>query len=194
MQRRSSASVLVVDGDLQFADELGRSVASVNACALRCVPSVDAGIQCLSSKPALVITEARLPDGDALRLVHAARKMTSPPIVIVVSHGAGGRLVALLLQEGADAYFDKPVCSVELSRTYEALSDPEEQCRRMARLLVGRIGLKEAQLCLRGTMHVEALVRTGGSRRAAANLLQVDRRYVQRMAEDHDEPAPKGAI
>jgi hypothetical protein len=52
----------------------------------------------------------------------------------------------------------------------------------VARELVGRVGLKQAVAQLRACMHVEALARTRGSRRAAAALLKVDRRYVQRLA------------
>jgi hypothetical protein len=54
----------------------------------------------------------------------------------------------------------------------------------LARMLVGAVGLKEAQVLLRRAMHGEALARAGGSRRGAAKILRVDRRYVQRMAGD----------
>lgn len=63
----------------------------------------------------------------------------------------------------------------------------EALCKRVARELVGQIGLKEAIYHLRGTMNFEALERSRGSRRAAANLLGVDRRYVQRLADDYAE-------
>jgi DNA replication protein DnaC len=55
---------------------------------------------------------------------------------------------------------------------------------QLARAAVGHFGLKEALHNLRRTMSTEALQRCSGSRRGAAHLLQVDRRYVQRMAED----------
>lgn len=65
--------------------------------------------------------------------------------------------------------------------------DGEALCKRFARELVGRLGLKEAIYHLRGTMNFEALERSRGSRRAAANLLGVDRRYVQRVADEYSE-------
>jgi DNA replication protein DnaC len=65
--------------------------------------------------------------------------------------------------------------------------DGEEMCKRVARELVGRLGLKEAVYHLRGTMNSEALERSKGSRRAAANLLGVDRRYVQRLVDEYDQ-------
>jgi transcriptional regulator with PAS, ATPase and Fis domain len=51
----------------------------------------------------------------------------------------------------------------------------------LARHFVGTIDLKEAQRILRRAMRDEALRRAAGSRRRAAKLLGVDRRYVQRM-------------
>jgi DNA replication protein DnaC len=76
---------------------------------------------------------------------------------------------------------------IRLSALQAQLSpeDGEALCKRVARELVGRLGLKEAIYHLRGTMNFEALERSRGSRRAAANLLGVDRRYVQRLADDY---------
>lgn len=76
---------------------------------------------------------------------------------------------------------------IKLSALAPVLSqeDGEALCKRIARELVGRIGLKEAIYHLRGTMNFEALERSRGSRRAAAGLLGVDRRYVQRLADEY---------
>lgn len=52
----------------------------------------------------------------------------------------------------------------------------------LSRALVGQISLKEAQRALRTSMSQEALARCNGSRRAAAVMLGIDRRYVQRLA------------
>jgi hypothetical protein len=65
--------------------------------------------------------------------------------------------------------------------------DGEALCKRFARELVGRLGMKEAIYHLRGSMNFEALERSRGSRRAAASLLGVDRRYVQRLADEYAE-------
>jgi len=63
-------------------------------------------------------------------------------------------------------------------------ADCEALCLALARELVGRVSLKQATRILRTAMGAEALTRTRGSRRAAAFLLGVDRRYVQRIARD----------
>ena len=57
----------------------------------------------------------------------------------------------------------------------------EAVCRGLARDLVGQLGLKEAQELLREEMYSEALARSGGSRRAAARILGINRRCVQRL-------------
>ena len=184
MRRASGVPLLIVDDEPHVSDQLAAAPLASDVAALRRVPSLQLGIDALSDDPLLVIVEACLPDGNALELVRAVRAMQRPPIVIAVSGRADRQLVAALMLEGADAYFDKPVSREQLARSYRALSDAEALCRRLGRQLVGRMGLKEAQLCLRWSMHVEAMARTGGSRRAAAKLLKVQRSYVQRLAED----------
>lgn len=81
----------------------------------------------------------------------------------------------------APAALEPPVTAARPAQTE---IDVEQQLAHVARALVGRFGLKEAVQSLRRTMSSEALVRSSGSRRAAANLLGVDRRYVQRLAEN----------
>jgi hypothetical protein len=53
--------------------------------------------------------------------------------------------------------------------------------QELGRTLVGQMSLKEAQRVLRTCMSQEAITRCNGSRRAAAALLGIDRRYVQRL-------------
>jgi DNA replication protein DnaC len=73
-----------------------------------------------------------------------------------------------------------------------APEDGESLCKNVARALVGRLGLKDALYHLRGAMSAEALVRTAGSRRAAAQMLGVDRRYVQRLVDEYASTHPIG--
>jgi hypothetical protein len=66
----------------------------------------------------------------------------------------------------------------------------------LSRLLIGQLDLKDAQRALRKSMSQEALARCNGSRRAAAALLGIDRRYVQRLANEGDlcEPDTEHAV
>jgi DNA-binding NtrC family response regulator len=56
--------------------------------------------------------------------------------------------------------------------------------QELSQLLVGQMSLQDAQRALRKAMSQEALERCDGSRRAAAALLDIDRRYVQRLANE----------
>jgi DNA-binding NtrC family response regulator len=181
-------SIVCVDDDPCCAATLDAWAVRFGVRSVRHAASVRAGLPLLAEAPTLLVVEACLPDGDCSPLVRAVRARTVPSIVVVTSGRAGRRLIASLLGDGADAYIEKPVTEEELCSTLASLTNGEELCRRVARRLVGRIGLKEAQECLRGTMHLEALTRTGGSRRAAAHVLRVHRRYVQRMVDEHGHP------
>jgi hypothetical protein len=66
----------------------------------------------------------------------------------------------------------------------------------LSRLLIGQLDIKDAQRALRKCMSQEALARCNGSRRAAAVLLGIDRRYVQRLAHEGDfcEPDTEHAV
>jgi hypothetical protein len=74
----------------------------------------------------------------------------------------------------------------------ESLHDPEVQRQLDAAVAVflGRVGLVAAQRELRRLMSHAALTRSGGSRRAASQLLGVDRRYVQKLIAEFGEPPP----
>jgi DNA-binding NtrC family response regulator len=58
--------------------------------------------------------------------------------------------------------------------------------QELSQLLVGQMSLQEAQRALRKAMSQEALERCSGNRRDAAALLDIDRRYVQRLANEGD--------
>jgi len=66
----------------------------------------------------------------------------------------------------------------------------------LSRLLVGQLDIKDAQRALRKSMSEEALARCNGSRSSAAALLGIDRRYVQRLANEVDlrEPDTEPAV
>jgi DNA-binding NtrC family response regulator len=135
------------------------------------------------SSPQLVVCEALLPEGDCLPVVRAARGLADPAWVIAVSLRANQALIGEINQVGG-VYTHKPLHALALSKLVESLTQGEQRCRAIARELVGCLGLKEAQDVLRDEMYSEALARTGGNRRRAARILGVDRRCVQRLADE----------
>lgn len=183
-----SLSIAVVDDDVEAVAALVSGLRNRGNAVTHHVRIADA-VRALSAPPDVLITEACLVEASALELVRCARGLARPPIVVAMSARADRACVARLVQEGADAYVEKPVDAAGIERILADSIDSELLCRRMARLLVGRLGLKAAISTLRGTMNTEALRRTGSSRRAAARVLEVDRRYVQRMVEEYGDPA-----
>jgi len=65
-------------------------------------------------------------------------------------------------------------------------SEAQLALQELSQLLVGQMSLQDAQRALRKALSQEALDRCNGSRRAAAALLGIDRRYVQRLANGSD--------
>lgn len=71
--------------------------------------------------------------------------------------------------------------------------DARSMLRELSRILVGQLNLQDAQRALRVVMSREALGRCNGSRRSAAVLLGVDRRYVQRLAGESYTVEPEAS-
>jgi DNA-binding response OmpR family regulator len=188
------SKVLVVEPDLEYGRALAVALHAGGLVGVRHACSVRAALMQLAQEPELIVTELSFPKGDCLPILQAARKLKHPPVVVAMSSRAERELVARAMLEGADVYFEKPACPIALQERLSAVRvDAGAVYQRLARLLVGRVGMKEAQEALRGSMSSEALERTGGSRRAAASLLRVDRRYVQRMAAQAQEASPTPA-
>jgi CheY-like chemotaxis protein len=74
---------------------------------------------------ALIIADVRLPDGDGLDVVRAARARLHPPPVIVVTGFASQQSRQQALAAGATAYLAKPFSTSALtSLVREALASP----------------------------------------------------------------------
>jgi len=55
----------------------------------------------------VVIVDMRLPDGDGLEVLRAAKRMRPPPAVIVLTNYAYDQLRSTCLEAGADEFLDK---------------------------------------------------------------------------------------
>jgi DNA-binding NtrC family response regulator len=124
----------------------------------------------------LVVTDAHLCDGTGDVLFSSARTLEPPPVFVIVQGQELPEPVARLIEAHARAHFED----------HATPPSAEEALIAAASLEVGRLGVREAQDVVRRTMYLEALARTKGSRKAAARLLGVDRRAVQRIAADLD--------
>jgi len=79
--------------------------------------SLAEGLEAIASRsPALVILDLRLPDGDGLRILVAARALDPPAPVIVVTAFASRAARDAALASGATAFLTKPFPASALLR------------------------------------------------------------------------------
>ena len=118
-------AVLVVDDEADFLATYERLL---RRHGYRTIPagSRQAALAALESEPlALIIADVRLPDGDGLDVVRAARARLRPPPVIVVTGFASEQSRRQALAAGATAYLAKPFSTSALtSLVREALAEP----------------------------------------------------------------------
>lgn len=78
--------------------------------------------------PSLVIADLRLPDGDGLDVVRAARDVLRPPAVIVVTGFQSEELRKAALAAGATAFFAKPFLASALLATVRSSLEQPRAC------------------------------------------------------------------
>ncbi len=84
--------------------------------------SLRAALVVIEAEPlGLVIADLRLPDGDGLDLVRAARALTSPPPVLVATALASRTARQAALAAGAAAFLAKPFATDAFSRLVNEL-------------------------------------------------------------------------
>lgn len=80
------------------------------------------GMRLLESlRPRLVISDLRLPDGDGLDIIRAAKELDRPPAVIAITAFSSGDARKAALDAGASAFLAKPFSVAEFSNLIEDL-------------------------------------------------------------------------
>jgi DNA-binding NtrC family response regulator len=90
-------------------------------------------------------------------------------------------------------YVDRPLNTEQVALQLETLRGSRNRLEHAVRAAVGTTGMKDVQRMVRFTMCAEALDRVRGSRRAAARLLGVDRRAIQKLIEQMQDSEMSGA-
>jgi len=83
-----------------------------------------------AGRPDAVLVDLRLPDGDGFEVIRAAKALTPPPVVVVLTSYAYPQLEAQGLAAGADWFLDK---STEFLRVPEILTSLPRMAPERAR-------------------------------------------------------------
>jgi DNA-binding NarL/FixJ family response regulator len=183
-QERARENLLVVSaGDCGLGATVLRGAALVAARPPLIVHSSAEAMSQLGPTTALVAFPLNVGRVDGVRFERALR--AANPSVVLVAYGPVVRasIIFRLLSCGVSMYLDEPFTADLVARELECLDRTSDALKTAIRASVGACDLKEMQRLVRFTMCAEALDRVSGSRRAAARLLGVDRRAVQKLVE-----------
>ena len=177
--RRLRLAVVDDDADLcaAVAAALGGPTTDV-----RCCGSVREALELLAAwRPEVLLLDLSLPDGSAFDVLANLRRRVPTPLVVAISGTATPPDAFRLSQAGVRAYLQKPFTTADLRAALErALCEPPD-LQPALRGAVGHHGLHEVEAGVRRDMVREALARSRGSRRAAAQLLRVSRQLLQHI-------------
>ena len=117
-------SVLVVDDETDFLKTYERLLQR-RGYQVVAVSTRREGLVVVQSRPLrLVVADVKLPDGDGLDIVRAARVAAPPPAVIVVTGFASDANRRQALEAGATAYLPKPFSVSSFTELVDRLATP----------------------------------------------------------------------
>ena len=116
--------VLVVEVEPDLAATYERLLRR-DDCRVLCTSSRASALEALAGNDhALVIADLRLPDGDGLDVVRAARALPNPPAVVVVTGAISAARRRAVRAAGAAAVLDKPFSTAAFRSLVRALLAP----------------------------------------------------------------------
>ena len=115
-------TVLVVEDEADLAVSYARLLHR-QGYRVTCAGSREAALQLIAEEPVrLVIADLRLPDGDGLDIVRAARALPKPPPVLVATVFASRASRQAALAAGAGAFLVKPFDAETFNRVVNDLT------------------------------------------------------------------------
>jgi DNA-binding response OmpR family regulator len=119
--------ILVVEHEPDMAATYERLLRRAGHRVVRAASCAE-GIRLLESLcPRLVISDLRLPDGDGLDVIRAARMLDLPAAVIAITAFVSRGTRQAALAAGASAFLAKPFNIAEFSSLVEELIAPRDQ-------------------------------------------------------------------
>ncbi len=175
---------LVIEDDELVAKSIARTVTFFGIPVVDVAYSLKEGLPKIDRHIGLIITDVCLPDGTGVSVLERVRRRRSRAVVIAVSCQASRDQIFEMCSRGVDAYLEKPITASDLRECLASLSEEGECIGRLCANYVGRISFQKVKKITRRNMFVEALKLSNGNKASAAKLLGVDRKCVQRAAED----------
>jgi len=175
--------VLIVEDDRALCLALARLARSWGTEVLQ-AHSVAEARPLMAKQPDLVITDVKLPDGDAFSLVEAAQHAKPAPVVVAMSGAASAEEAFRLGQLGVRAYVAKPFSVESLSAEVEKALRALPSLEPLVNAVVGQMPLRDFQDKTRRMLIDQALALAEGSLSGAGRLLHISRQAVQQVVRE----------
>lgn len=122
-QERQSAVVLIVEDDREMRSLLCDELYDLGVSIREAADGDEALRAVLDTRPALILTDLRMPAGGLDYIARLRTFASGVPLVLITSFG-DQQTKAQALALGVEAYFDKPVRISELKDTVRRLLGP----------------------------------------------------------------------
>jgi DNA-binding NtrC family response regulator len=156
---------------------LGPGIGEVTA-----TDSAQTGVALARGDVQVILFDLTLDRVEKMRIERALRRANPAALLVAIGASLPGSAAFRLAAAGVTAFLDLPIDEEQVANCLRSLAQPADLLIHAAKVEVGLRDLKQAQRVVRLSMCQEALTRANGSRRAAARLLGVDRRAVQKIA------------
>lgn len=108
-QRLKDRKVLIVDDDTEVLSAIDQALQAEGALTQTCTDGNSAVRICQSDPPELVVLDMMLPKRSGFLVLEKVKRLTSPPLVFMVTANEGKRHQEYAENLGVDAYMLKPV-------------------------------------------------------------------------------------
>ncbi len=107
--RLKDKKILIVDDDREVLDSMDLALQAEGALTRTCTDGNSAVRVCESDPPQLVVLDMMLPKRSGFLVLEKVKRLTSPPLVVMVTANEGKRHQQYAEALGVDGYLLKPV-------------------------------------------------------------------------------------
>jgi DNA-binding NtrC family response regulator len=187
-------NLLLIHREQGILEMLRRGAQAPGIGEVTIADSAEEGVRLARGSVDAILFDLTLERVEKMRVERALRRANPTALLVAVGASLPGSAAFRLAAAGVTAFLDLPLDEEQVAKCLRSLAQPADLLIHAAKEEVGLRDLKQAQRVVRLSMCQEALARAGGSRRAAARLLGVDRRAVQKIAVELARVAPPAAV